>query len=421
MNINEKVDEAVEELTPILLEYAKKMISFNSVAGNEYEAQQYISDMLRERNFHVDIWEPDVNALKKYPFFTGSRPSFQGSPNVVGCLKGSGGGRSLLVNGHIDIVPADNASDWSVDPFAGIIQDNKIIGRGISDMKCTHALFFFCVDILRRLGIQLKGDLLFASVVDEETGGAGTLACAERGYHADAALLPEPVNMVICPAGQGVSYFKILVKGLAFHGGARYNGVSAIEKAIKVIEAINQLENERTVKLSHPLYRNLPTPFTINVGTIRGGEWPSMVAGDVVLEGRYGVAPQETIEEARNDLERCLWKLGEEDSWFEKHPVQIEWTPNFLQSGEIPADHPFVRELCTEYEAVCGEKAIISGTPFGTDAGALIRLADTPAVVFGPGNCAHNVDECMDIDTLKKYSKIFIRTVLNWCGLGDLT
>ena len=421
MNIEQRVDAAVEELLPDLLSYTQKIVSFPSTAGQEREAQQYVSAMLQERGFTVDMWDPDVRKLREdYPFFTGSRPTFQGSPNVVGTRAGSGGGRSLLVDGHVDVVPAENAGEWSTPPFAGTIQGNRIVGRGVSDMKCTHALLFFCMDVLEKLRLRLKGDLLFASVIDEETGGAGTLACAQRGYHADAALLPEPVSMAVCPAGQGVSYFKIFVKGKAFHGGARYYGVSAIEKAMDVVKAVNQLEEARTARLAHPLYRDLPTPFTINIGTIRGGEWPSMVAGEVVLEGRFGVAPQESILEARADLENCLLRLGETDPWFKEHPPRVEWTANFLQSGEIPAEHPFVQTLAADYEAVCGKQPQISGTPFGTDAGTLIRLANTPAVVFGPGSCAHNVDEWMDIDTLKTYARIFIRTVIHWCGVEEM-
>ena len=418
--VRKAMDQAVEEMLPVMIEYAKRIVSFETTVGNEAAAQAYVSEVLRKNGFEVDMWTPDAAAMQqKYTFFKGSRETFEGSPNVVGVWKGSGTGRSLMVNGHIDVVPAGELRDWTVDPFEGVVRNNQIVGRGISDMKCTHAVFFFCVEVLKKLGLRLKGDLLFASVIDEETGGAGSLAVAMRGYHADAAILPEPTDMVMCPATQGVSYFKIYVKGKAAHGGTRYEGVNAIEKAIKVVEAVRQLEAERTKKLSHALYQNKQIPFTINIGTIHGGAWPSMVADEVVLEGRYGVAPQETLAEARGDMERCLKDLAKEDHWFAQAPARVEWTSNVLQSGEIPVDHEFVKTVRSAYEAVLEEAPQIKGTPFGTDAGTLIRFANTPALVFGPGKCAHCADEYLDIDVMKQYAKILLTTMVDWCGVEE--
>jgi len=188
---------------------------------------------------------------------------------------------------------------------------------------------------------------------------------------------------------------------------------------MKVVDAVNKLEAERTRRLAHPLYQGIPIPFTICIGMIRGGEWPSMVAQDVVLEGRYGIAPQETLEEGRADLERCMAALADEDDWFKTEPVRVEWTTNFLQSGDTPQDHPLVEQICASYRQVLGKEPQLIGTPFGTDGGTLIRQADTPAVVFGPGSCAHCADEYLDIDVFRDYAKIMLLAIVDWCGVED--
>lgn len=235
----QKIDAVIESLASELVAYSKQLISFPTVAGQEQGAQEYLRTMLEERGFAVDMWEPDIQAMREFfPFFRGSRESFAGSPNVVGVRKGTGGGRSLMVNGHIDVVPPGERSAWNTDPFTGVLEGDRLYGRGISDMKIAHAAFLTCVDALEKLGVQLKGDLILESVVDEETGGAGTLAAIMRGYQADGAVISEPTGMVSCTSSPGVSYFKVKVKGRAFHGGTRYKGVSAIEKAMEVVTAL---------------------------------------------------------------------------------------------------------------------------------------------------------------------------------------
>lgn len=412
------IDETIEQMFPSLIQHIQKLVSFDTTAGNELAAQEWLCSMLKARGLDVDMWVPDAAEMrKKYPFFKGSRESFEGSPNVVGIYKGTGGGRSLIINGHIDVVPVGNLRDWSVDPFGGVIQENKIIGRGVSDMKNGHAIFLFCLDVLKKLNIKLKGDLLLESVIDEETGGAGTLAAAMRGYHADAAIFPESVGMNLCPASSGVSYFKLYIKGKAEHGSMRYKGVSAIEKAIKVINALNQLEIDRAKRLSHPLIKDNPIPFAINIGTISGGSWPSMVPDSVVLEGRYGFSPRETIEDARKEMEDCLCELSKEDDWFAQEPVVVEWTSNCLQSGEIPADHDMVKLLSAEYERVMKQEPNIICFPGGTDGGSMNRQANTPAVIFGPGSDAHCANESIDLEVIKQYVRILIPTIIDWCGM----
>lgn len=415
----QQIDAVIESLTPELIAYSKQLIEFPTVAGQEKEAQEYLRTMLEARGFTVDMWEPDIQAMRAFfPFFHGSRESFAGSPNVVGVRKGVGGGRSLMVNGHIDVVPPGERSAWSTDPFTGVLDGDRLYGRGISDMKIAHAAFLVCVDALERLGVQLKGDLILESVVDEETGGAGTLATIMRGYRADGAVIPEPTGMVACTSSPGVSYFKVKVKGRAFHGGTRYKGVSAIEKAMEVVTALQKLEAERTIRLRHPLFP-AQIPFTVNIGTIHGGSWPSMVPDEVVLEGRFGISPRETLESARKEFEEALATLAEEDHWFRETPAEVEWTNNFLLPGESNPDHALVHATAEHFQKVTGNKMEIGGCAAGTDGGALMTFGKTPTIVFGPGHTAHCANEYIEIGETKRFVKILLAVILDWCGIEE--
>ena len=200
-------------------------------------------------------------------------------------------------------------------------------------MKGGTVSALLAVEALRSLGVKLKGDIIFESVVEEESGGSGTLAAILRGYRADGAFIPEPSEMVIYPQQQGSMWFRITVAGRVAPGGTRYLGVSAIEKAYLVVEQVHRLEVERNARLAdEPLYRGVPIPVPINLGRITGGSWPSSVPDLVTLEGRMGVAPGEKLEDARRELEQSLASLPEKDGWFREHPAR--W------SGSGPAGCP---------------------------------------------------------------------------------
>lgn len=223
-------------------------------------------------------------------------------------------------------------------------------------------------------------------------------------------------DMALCPAQQGVLYFRVHVTGKAGHGGERYLGVSAIEKAAFVLEALGELERRRGEEWNHPLYREVPIPFTINVGTIQGGAWPSMVPEHVAFEGRMGVAPGETLQQARCSMEDFLAGLEERDPWFREHPPQVEWLPNRLYSAQIPEDHPLVDTAKAAFAQVMQWQPQMAGTAFGTDASVLTNFAGTPTLVFGPGSVAHCADESIAVDTLLDYTRVMAQLIADWCG-----
>lgn len=414
-NIHQWLEDHQEEGTILL----QRLVQAPSTQGNEAAAQDIVAQKLHDMGLQVDIWEPDGEELKKHSYFYSNRSDFSGSPNVVGIMKGSGGGRSMILNGHIDVVPEGNQEQWDDDPYSGAIRDGKMYGRGVTDMKGGNVSLILAMQALQEIGIQLKGDVIFQSVIEEESGGAGTLAAILRGYKADAAIIPELTNMRIFPKQQGSMWFRILVKGRSAHGGTRYKGVSAIEKCMVVINHLRTLEEKRNARISDPLYRNTPIPIPINVGVIEGGNWPSSVPDLVKIEGRMGVSPEETMEQAKIEMAEWLCHLEEADEWFKDHPPVLEWFGARWVPGVIDAEHELMHALVHQYRQVVGQDPIIEASPWGTDGGLLSHVGETPCIVFGPGvtEVGHFPNEYIFIDTVFTTAEIIALTLIQWCGI----
>lgn len=403
-------------------QFLQKLVRMPSTQGNEQEAQLLIADKLRTLAFDVDVWEPDGEALEAHPYFCSPRKRFTGSPNVVGVLKGAGGGRSLLLNGHMDVVPEGNWEQWQDDPYSGKVVEGKLYGRGATDMKGGTASLLIAVEAIQSLGIKLQGDVIFESVIEEESGGAGTLAAIVKGYKADAALIPEPTNLRIFPKQQGSMWFRIEVEGRAAHGGTRYEGISAIEKSMLVIQHIRELEELRNARISDPLYANNPIPIPINIGVIQGGNWPSSVPDTVKLEGRMGVAPEEKLADAKEEMRLWLASLSEKDPWFEKHPPRVEWFGAQWVPGSVNPEHALMQVLMQQFREVRQEEPVIEASPWGTDGGLLTLVGDTPCIIFGPGitQLAHYPNEHIVLERVFEVAEIIALTLIHWCGLEGM-
>ncbi|NRD80456.1 peptidase [Bacillus sp. BRMEA1] len=395
------------------------LVQENSTRGNESGAQAIIIEKCRQLGLTLDIWEIGGEELKKHPAFCCDRNDFEGNPNLVAVLKGAGGGKSIILNGHIDVVPVGDELNWNQDPFSGHIECGRLYGRGATDMKGGTVAMLLAIESIIATGTKLNGDIIFQSVIEEESGGAGTLAAVLRGYKADGAIIPEPTNMKIFPKQQGSMWFRITVKGKAAHGGTRYEGISAIEKSQLVFERLQQLEKDRNAKITDPLYDQIPIPIPINIGKITSGQWPSSVPDTAIIEGRMGVAPEETIEHAKRDMENCLKDLCREDAWLSEHPLKIEWFGGRWLPGSLNDDHMLIKELSESYLEIKGETPIIEASPWGTDGGILSTVGGTPVVVFGPGTTeiAHDANEYIILEEMFAASEIIARTLIRWCGV----
>ncbi|MEH7075421.1 peptidase [Neobacillus drentensis] len=397
------------------------LVRENSTRGNESSTQAIVIEKCRQLGLALDIWEIDADEIKAHPAYCCDRHSFEGNPNLVAVLKGTGGGKSIILNGHIDVVPVGDELTWNHDPFSGTIENGKLFGRGSTDMKGGNAALLMAIESIIASGIKLKGDVIFQSVIEEESGGAGTLAAVLRGYQADGAIIPEPTNLKIFPKQQGSMWFRITVKGRAAHGGTRYKGVSAIEKALVVIQSLQQLEKSRNVSITDPLFENIPIPIPINIGKLLSGEWPSSVPDTAIIEGRMGVSPEETIQSAQEEMVKFLGELYEQDEWLHENPLRLEWFGGRWLPGSLENDHPLMNELTKSFIEIMGNSPIVEASPWGTDGGILSTIGNTPVVVFGPGitETAHDANEHIVLEDMFAASEIIALTLLKWCEVAE--
>jgi acetylornithine deacetylase len=395
------------------------LVRENSTRGNESSTQAIIIEKCRQLGLTLDIWEIGDDELKNHPAFFCDRQSFEGNSNLVAVLKGSGGGKSMILNGHIDVVPCGDKLSWEQDPFSGMIECGKLYGRGATDMKGGNVALIMAIESILANGIKLKGDVIFQSVIEEESGGAGTLSAVLRGYHADGAIIPEPTNMKIFPKQQGSMWFRITVKGRAAHGGTRYEGVSAIEKSLIVIHRLQQLEIDRNAKVSDPLFEKIPIPIPINIGKMTSGEWPSSVPDTAIIEGRMGVAPEEMMQSAQLEMEKVLHELSVQDDWLRENPLKIDWFGGRWLPGSLERDHPLLNILTKSFSEVMGNTPVIEASPWGTDGGILSTVGNTPVIIFGPGitESAHDANEYIILEDMFVASEIIALTLLEWCGV----
>lgn len=403
------------------VELLKAMVQKRSIQGNEAPAQDVVINYLEKLGLPVDVWDIDPQKLASNPLFLSERKEFSNSPNVAAVLKGSGGGRSILLNGHIDVVPEGDLDKWSVDPYGGSVKNGKMYGRGTTDMKGGTVSLLMAIEAIIKSGITLKGDVVFESVIEEESGGAGTLDATLRNYVADAAIIPEPTCMKLFIKQQGSMWFRISIDGRSAHGGTRYEGVSAIEKAWLIHRAILNLEESRNSGISDPLYQHVQIPLPINVGRITGGNWPSSVPDLVILEGRMGVGPEENIQDAKKELIECIEKVCATDPWLKEHPARIEffggqWVPN-----SVSADHPFVATVSSNFKQMYQKDIVVEASPWGTDAGILGAQGAITTLVIGPGETrvAHYPDEYIEIDKMIEAAKLFAGVIVDWCEINS--
>ncbi|WP_456278719.1 peptidase [Bacillus sp. AK128] len=421
MDVQGRIHEWLETNKDRGVRLLKRLVQERSITGEESKAQAIIVEKLRKLGLEIDIWEPDFTSLQNHPYFVSPRTNFSGSANVVGVKRGEGGGKSILLNGHIDVVPEGDLKQWTYEPYSGEVINGKMFGRGTTDMKGGTVSMLLAIEALQELNLPIKGDIIFQSVIEEESGGAGSLAAILRGYQADLALIPEPTSMKIFPKQQGSMWFCITITGKAAHGGTRYEGVSAIEKSLLVVEKILELEKQRNERIQDPLYKSIPIPVPINIGKINGGNWPSSVPDCVTLEGRIGVAPEEEMEEVKQEFETFIQKLEAYDQWFETNPVEVTWFGASWVPGTIDLEHPAMIILEKNFEKIKLQKPVIEASPWGTDGGLFTKVGQIPTIVFGPGTTevAHYPNEYILIDQMIEAAEIIANMMVEWCNTED--
>ena len=403
-----------------LVALLQELLAVPSITGSaaESEAQHRLSRRLDGYGLDTDLWQIDLPSTLADPEFPGLEAPRDEAWGLVGSWTGSDpDAPTLVLNGHIDVVPPGDLSAWATGPWSGAVRDGQVYGRGACDMKGGLACQLLAVEVLRAAGVQLRGSLQLQSVVGEEDGGLGTFATLRRGYRGDLAVVCEPTSTDIVSANAGALTFRLTVPGLAIHASVRDRGVDAIEKYLLVHTALRELEGRRN-RDAHPLMQHLTLPYPLSVGTVRAGDWASSVPDLLVAEGRLGVALGEPVEEARADLERTVAQVCADDPWLAAHPVRVEWVGGQFGSSLLPDGSPLLSLVAGAHRRVTGRTPHVTGAPWGSDIRLLADLGAVPALHYGPGDVrkAHGPDESVPVEELVTVTRSLVMLVAQACG-----
>lgn len=394
----------------------KDLVRVPSVVGQEGPCQELVRQKLIDVGMRVAQFEPARDELVEHPAYVDVPWSYAGRPNVIGRLTGAGGGPSLALNGHVDVVSPEPVDAWTDDPWGAVEHDGRVYGRGALDMKAGIAAIFGAVRAIRNAGVTLRGDLLVQSVIEEEAGGGGgTLACLLKGHTADGLIIPEPGGLSIAHAG--VLYFRVRTVGKTAHAGLAHTGVNAIGKMHQIYDALVELDRRRAADHRYDLFeRSVGRSCHLNPGTFHAGDWPSTVAGWATMECRISFVPGERMEDVRREVERTVADAAMADPWFREHPPALEWFGWHGEAWTQPEGHALVQTVKGAAERVTGEPTGIFGKAAGMDTRFAMYFG-MPALSYGPlGENSHGCDEYVRVDTVIRCAKVLAISTLGWCG-----
>lgn len=411
--------ETLERLWDEEVALLRMLVAEPSVRGNTNSVQRLIADQMRAAGLEVTEEGIDLAAISALPGFSPPEWPYDGMINLVGHRPGAGGGRSLLLNGHIDVVSAEPLAHWEHDPWAGEIDQGRMYGRGACDMKSGVAAMLTIAKAFRVSDVDLRGDLLLTTVIDEECGGNGTLSTLAQGHRADAVIIPEPTDLQVTAAHPGVLWFRIVVRGQGGHAQSAFGAVNAIEKAFLIIAGLRELEAAwNRPERRHPALASLEHPLNLNIGTVHAGDWPSSVPEECILEIRFAYYPGTALADAQNAIRDHITEVSRRDEWLRHHPPEVTFFGFAAEPAIYDLDTPIFRTLQANHEAVT-HTSLCSGPSAATIDNRFYQLyRDLPALAYGAsGGALHAPDEWVDLESLRTATTVLAGTVMDWCGI----
>lgn len=376
----------------------------------EHTVQEYLAAAYEALGCRVARWEPDPERiLAAYP---AARPSIQaagfgGRPNLVALLPGvepdpDDRTVGIILNSHADTVPPGPTDAWPHPPFDAVIEDGRLYGLGSADAKGCLATFLGALRMLDAAGIRLRRSVMAQSVVDEEMGGAGALACVERGYRAPVALVGEPTGLRVCPASRGAYSFTMTVTGRKAHPGSPWHGVNAVEKALHCVEALRTMRQRLDRERMHPFWAPLPMGHVWNLMAINTGPSTRAIPDHCVMTVSAGAVAGEDAAMIRGFVEAAIASAIADDLWLAAHPPEIAWSGLQMDAAATDPTHPAIA-LMIEVGALLDMNP---GSPIAfsaaTDGRHLANFGGISCINFGPGDIGicHSAQESLPVDEL---------------------
>jgi acetylornithine deacetylase len=417
-DLSQKLLRAVDDRFQSQVDFLAELTRFPSTRGNEARAQDFMADAMRKRGLTVDRWKIAVDDIRHLPGFSPVAVSYDDAWNVVGAHRArQATGRSLILNGHIDVVPTGPVDMWAEPPFAPRVVDGWMVGRGAGDMKAGLAANLFALDALASLGLAPAADVYVQSVIEEECTGNGALACLQRGYRAEAALITEPSGGTLTGAQVGVMWFQVKVRGKPAHVAYAGTGSNAIEACFPIIAELHRLEH-RWNETRHPAFAGHAHPINFVVSKIEGGDWTSSVPSWCTFDMRIGLYPGQDLGDVRREVEATIAVAAKADAFLAKNPPQVVYHGFQAEGYVLPpgSEAQGLLEKC--HEQVAGAPLAQRAGTGTTDARFYGLYAGIPALVYGPkAENIHAFDERVELESMRRVTQALALFLAEWCGV----
>ncbi|WP_104045771.1 ArgE/DapE family deacylase [Arthrobacter sp. ZGTC412] len=413
-----RITAAVDAAFDRQLEFTAELIRHPSLRAAEASAQDLMFAELESRGLAMDRWTLDGDALATHVGYGPTTVAFGDLTNVVGTYTPpEEKGRSLILNGHIDVVPTGPEETWERSPWDAAMKDGWMYGRGAGDMKAGLAANLFAFDAIRAAGLTPASTIHFQSVVEEECTGNGSLAALQRGYTADAVIIPEPEENMLVRANVGVIWFRVRVSGKPTHVREMASGFNAIDAAYTVMGALRELEAKWNAdKDSHRYFEDVDHPINVNIGMISGGDWPSSVPSWCEFDVRAALYPGVPAAEAWDEIQECLRTTGVGPSV----SVAAERTGFFSEGYVLEEGSEAEAVLASAHQDVFGMALQSFTTPGYLDGRVFNLYAGIPALVYGPvSEAIHGFDERVSIESVRQVTKTIALFIADWCGVTE--
>jgi acetylornithine deacetylase len=389
----------------------ERLVAAPSTVGLEREAQDVVEQELKRLGLEVERL-PIPETIEDDPLAGVAQISYEGRADVVGRL-GSNEGPSLLVNGHIDVVPAGKPDLWTSPPFEPRLDGDRLYGRGAGDMKGGFAMATLALDALLAVEPEaIAGSLTFLSVIEEECTGNGTLAAARAGVLADAVILPEPTGLGMLLAGVGILWLDVVLDGKSAHAESADRAVNPIDLALTVVDALRRSEREMNLEIE-PSMRGVEHPYNINIGMLEAGDWRSSVPANATLGLRIGHPTSWSTADAIARVGAAIHEI--DDPWLRAHPPTLRPSGFRAKGYAMPGGDPLARRLADAHRGAHGEAVAEVAMASTTDARLYINDFDVPALCYGPvAHDIHGIDESVELSSIVAGARTLARFIADW-------
>ncbi len=414
----EKILKSCDQLFDQVLDFTEAMVGQYSVLNQEQGVLNVVEERLKALQLPVERVGMKHSALCSHSLYVPVPWDHENKYNLVSQINPGAKGKTLVLNGHLDVVSAEPSDMWSRPPNEPWRQDGWLYGRGAGDMQSGVAAMIYAVKAVQNSGLKITSPINIQAVVEEECSGNGALACLQQGFGGDFVLIPEPFGPQIYSAQVGVLWFKVTVKGRPVHVLDTSAGINAIEKLQLLLPWLKELEQELNEHHRQPPYDTIEKPFNLNIGKIEGGNWASSVPSHAQLEGRIGFPPGMSANEIMQKVSDCIEKAALREPAFADQKPIVRFHGFRSEGHLVDLKHGGIRTLSEAHRSLTQAEPNHYISTCTTDLRAFHFYSRTAGTCYGPvAKNIHGVDECVNIESIRQTLKTYALFISRWCEL----